>query len=751
MSSKAGTSRYLPLLRAHRWRCVVIFVAVVIEMGFASAVPFSFKFLVDQALIKHDGRALAWVLGLLGTGAVLVTVMGLWRDKLYALVHADFIARLRREMFIHLQRLALDFYARTKRLEIMLHFKRSLGQMDSYAAVLPTRAILPLLKVVTSGVLMWVVDWRLGLAATVLLPLTYIGPRRYAPRVMSEFTNRKIQEGIAEDVVKENVGAQPLVKAFGLQQKYVADFDGKNETLARTNVLYSYYSALVRRTVGMGALLSQVAVMGVGAYMVWYNLLSIGSLAAFQALFVGLNHALSDFMANLPALMQAREGMTAIDRLLSESPLIADAPGAEPCPPLTESIAFQDVSFGFAPDQTLLAGVTFSIPRGKAVAVVGTRGSGTGAIVNILERFYDARTGSVLIDGRDVRTLTQESVRARIGVVFQDPTLLEMSVADNIRCGRLDATEHDVLAAARRAEVHSAIAALPSSYATVVKDGARLTPAQRQRIALARALIRRPDVLVLDDVTSTLDPHEESAFMATIGRLRKELTVLDVSGRLATTVDMDTIIVMDAGRIVEQGSHAELMARNGAYIDLWNKQSGFTFSDDGNEAQIAADRLREFPIFSSLQTAQLEDIVRYISSESVAADRVVVQEGDPGEYFYIIVRGVVDISKRMDDGTDMHVATLESGDHFGEVSLLRNEPRTATVRTMVPTMFLLLHRSHFSRLLESAPGLREALEAKFQQRMGAEQQLLTEKGRRLTPVRSGTAVQQEMAAINPPE
>src|SRR4051812_30688464 len=715
-------ARWRWFLRTHWTRLVIILAAVLIEMGFTSAVPFSFKYLVDQALIKHNGAALAKVLSLLGAGAILMTGMGLWRDRLYAVVQADYIARIRQEMFVHLQRLGLDFYTRTKRLEIMLHFKRYLGWVEAYATMLVSHAILPLLKVVTSGILMYVVDWRLGLASTVLLPLTYIGPRRYGPRVMAEYTNRKIQEGAAEDIVKQNVDSQPVVKAFSLQRKYLNDFDEKNQALTTINVLHAYYGALVRRTVGAGSLLGQVAVMGLGSYLVWNAKLSIGSLAAFQALFVGLNSSLSDFMQNLPAMMQARDGMMKIERLLSEHPVVADVPDAKPCGPLSEAIVFEDVTFGYSAEQTQLAGVTFTIPRGRSVAVVGTNGSGKSTILNMLERFYDARSGGIFIDGKDIRTLSQDSIRSRIGMVFQDPALLEMSVADNIRCGKLDATDREIMAAARKAEVHSVIVALPDGYATVIKEKTKLTQAQRQRIALARAIVRHPDVLVLDEATSTLEPQAEAAFSETVARLRRDFTVLEVSGRLATTAAMDTIVVMDRGAIVEQGSHAELLARGGAYHDLWNKQSGFTFSADGDEAQITVERLSDFPIFSALSASQLEDIVGYMSSESVAADRIVVQEGDPGEYFYIIVRGIVDVLKHGDEG-DVRVATLEGGDYFGEVSLLRNEPRTATVRTQVPTIFLQLHRSHFARLLESAPGLRESLEANYERRLGVEMEV----------------------------
>lgn len=726
--SPLRTQRFRAFFRGHLVYVVVIFAAILLEMGFSSAVPFSFRYLVDKALIKHDAAALARVLTLLGAGAVAVTVVGLWRDRLFAVVQTDVIARIRQEMFAHLQRLPLDFYARHKRVEIMLHFKRDLGMLESYATVLVARAILPLLKILTSGVLMYVVDWRLGLASTVLLPLTYVGPRRYSPRVMAEFTNRKLQEGMVEDVVKESVGAQTLVKAYGLQAKYLGDFTGRNATLAATSVQYSYYGALVRRTVSVGSLLSLVAVMGIGSFMVWRDALTIGSLAAFQALFVGLNYALADFMQNLPAMMQARDGLLAIDGLLQEQPLVADHPEAVPCGPLTSGIAFRDVVFGYAPEETHLAGVTFAIPRGASVAVVGSSGSGKGTIPNLLERFYDPRGGAVFIDGRDVRTLTQESVRARIGVVFQDPLLLEISVSDNIRYGKLHATDEEIVAAAKRADAHAAIVALPSGYDTVVTERTKLSHLQRQRLSLARALIRQPDVLVLDDVTAILDQQAEEAFTATTARLRPGMTVVEISGRLAPIAGMDAIIVLDQGRIVAEGSHAALLSRPGPYRDLWDKQDGFSFSADGENARVTIDRLREFPIFSALNAAQLQEVAGFFTSETVAAHRVVVQEGDPGEHFYIIVRGMVDVTKHVDGDTELHVATLDAGDYFGEVSLLRNEPRTATVSTLAPTVFLVLHRGHFARLLETTPGLRESLESNLRLRTEAEQQMRVQSG-----------------------
>lgn len=719
MNHPTGLRRYLSYLHPYAWQCVVIVLGVIIEMGFYAAVPFSFRYLVDEALIKHDSVALTWVLSLLGIGAVLVTLMGLWRDKLYALVQSEYIARIRYEMFHTLQQLSLDFYARNKKIQIMLRYKRDLGSMESYASGLVPKMVLPFLQMLSAGVLMYVVDWRLGIAGTVLWPLIYVGPKRFSPKVMEEYTNRKIQEGQAEDVIKESISAQNAVQAYGLQNTYLERYAQWNAKLTGSNKAWSYYTALVKRSVGIGSLLSLMAVMGIGSFMVWHELLSIGSLLAFQGLFVAMSHALADFMQNLPSFLQARDGLANVEALLNEMPLVKEPAVPRDCPPLARAVSFRHVTFGYEPDKPLVKGVTFDVARGTSVAIVGTTGSGKSTLVSLLERFYDPASGEVLFDGVDIREFGMQSLRARTALVFEHPILFESSVRDNIRAGKLDATDEEVIAAAQTVDVHAAIMALPKGYDTVVKDNTRLNFNHRQRIALARAIIRTPDVLVLDEATSILDQHAEIEFAETIKNLCCTRTVVEVSNRLCTTMHMNTIIMMDKGKIVERGTHQQLLDLQGKYYALWQKQSGFEFSADGDEVSITPERLRAFPIFSSLSDDLLNEIAAEMASETHPADRTVVQEGDPGDLFFIIVRGRVDVFKQINE-QDVHVASLEDGDYFGEVSLLRNEPRTATIRTSSPTTFLVLHRQQFNRLLEADPGLHATLEATFQQRLEGE-------------------------------
>jgi len=256
------------------------------------------------------------------------------------------------------------------------------------------------------------------------------------------------------------------------------------------------------------------------------------------------------------------------------------------------------------------------------------------------------------------------------------------------------------------------IAALPEGYSTNVGErGAGLSGGQRQRVCIARALLRDPRVLFLDEATSALDPGTEIAINQTLTRVGRGRTVISVTHRLSSVVDLDRIFVLDRGRLAEAGTHDELLAKNGLYAALWQKQSGLSISDDGSHAAVTAERLKAIPIFSEVDNEILERLAaERLAPESVAAGRAVCNEGDPGDKFFIVVRGSVTVTKRQPDGTTLQLAVLEDGDHFGEVALLKNEPRTATVTATVATTLLTLQRSHFNSLLEQAPGLREKLE-----------------------------------------
>jgi len=358
-----------------------------------------------------------------------------------------------------------------------------------------------------------------------------------------------------------------------------------------------------------------------------------------------------------------------------------------------------------------------TIHRGQCALVVGPSGCGKSTVLNLLLRLYDPLAGAVMVDGVDLRSVTQDSLREQIGVVFQENVLLSGTVRENIRLGRREATDEEVEAAARVAEVHDIILSMPDGYDTRVggPTGA-LSAGQRQRVAIARAVLTDPAILLLDEATSALDPASAASINESLRRIARGRTVVSVTHRLEDAPRADVVFTFQEGRLVEWGRHDDLVTRGGAYAALWKKQTGFEISTDGNRAAVEPQRLRAIPLLDQLDDGALARVAELFATEHLVPERTVVEQGDPGDRFYLIVRGKVAVTRKTDSGPERRLAVLEDGDHFGEIALLRQVPRTATVRTLTDCTFLSLAGDHFLRLVESNEGLRQALERSLQER-----------------------------------
>ena len=333
--------------------------------------------------------------------------------------------------------------------------------------------------------------------------------------------------------------AQPVIKAFGLEQQWLSHFTQRLGALVQSSTRVGFLSALVGvRSAGISILMLQVVVMGVGAYMTFSGSLSIGSLVSFQSLFLALSWSLSYVTQYVPILVQAADGMQRIEELLRETPQVVDTPAATPLQRLQQAICFEDVDFGYTHEQRQLHGMCFTIRAGESVAFVGASGSGKSTILQLLTHFYDPVAGQITLDGRDLRHVTQASLRDQCGIVFQDSFLLNTTIRDNIRVGKPGATDVEVEAATRAAELHGLIESMPAGYETVVGErGGRLSGGQRQRIAIAPPMLRDPAILILDEATSALDATTEAAINLTLAHIGRSRTVIAVTHRLATVED----------------------------------------------------------------------------------------------------------------------------------------------------------------------------------------------------------------------
>jgi ATP-binding cassette subfamily B protein len=724
MGVLAFLRQLLTALSPYKGHSALILGGLLLEMGFNGCVALGFKFLIDYAIIPQDTQVLLLVLGLLAGGVVLVAIVGLGRDYLYARVCAAVLRDLRHRMFSHLQRLSMDFYARTNVGDILARFSTDLAAVENAITAAIPWAILPALDVVFSIFLLFTLEWRLACLAICVCPLSLLGPRAIVPRASAASYERRQQEAHVVTTVQENLGAQPVIKAFGLEQQMLADFLQRLGALVQSSVRVGFLSALMERSAGISILILQIAVMGVAAYMAFSGHLSIGSLVSFQSLFMTLSWSLSYVTQYVPNLVQAASGMQRIEELLGEQPRVVDAPRATILPRFEKAIRFEDVDFSYTGGQRHLHGVSFTIHAGESVAFVGPSGSGKSTILNLLTRFYDPTAGQVAMDGYDLRQVTQTSWRAQSSIVFQDSFLFNTTIRENIRVGRPGATEPEVEAVARAAEMHDLIKRMPYGYETVVGErGSRLSGGQRQRLAIARAMLRDPAILILDEATSALDAATEAAINLTLAQIARGRTVITVTHRLASVEQADRIFVLNHGQLVEQGRHPELLAQGGIYAQLWQKQTGFVISEDGSSATVDAARLRAIPLLSTLDEGLLAEIARRFVTERYPADRLVVHEGDPGDKFYIIVRGAVRVTSTAATGGEQELTVLRDGDHFGEIALLQDVPRTATIRTRIPSLFLTLTREQLLRLMETAPQLRTVLDQEIVQRLARSQRV----------------------------
>jgi ATP-binding cassette subfamily B protein len=690
----------LGYVKPYRTRAVFLVITLLVEGAFNIGLALGLKFLIDFAITPRNARVLALILGGLGLGFLLTATSQVIRDYLYAWLGARILNDIRKEMFRHFQRLSLAFYARSRLGDLLSRFTSDLNAIENAVVLGVPGAMLCVINIIFSTCVLFALDWRLALGAMVGLPFCVIGPKILGPRALKVGYRLRGQQAALSSTIQENLSAQQIVKAFSLRGSVLANFEAQADRLARRATHFNFLSYVTERSPNIGMLLFNVLLISGGSYLAFKGSLSIGSLVSFNALFIMVSSSVMGLTAVTPTLLQATGGMQRVRELLDEQPSIVESPNARPLPYLQSGITFENVSFGYAPGQNNLSNVHMELPKGARIAFVGHSGCGKSTNLNLIMRFYDPQEGRITFDGIDLREAVLDSLYNQVGIVFQESFLFNTSVRENIRLGKLSATDLEVEEAAKAAELHEIIVGMPEGYETIVGErGGRLSGGQRQRIAIARALIRNPSLIILDEATSALDPGTEAAINDTLERVSINRTVIAVTHRLKSVVKYDHIFVFNEGRIIEQGSHKGLLYRGGTYAGMWRRQSGTTISATGDLRVTDVNILRDVPLFKDLDESYLYEISDMFITERVPAGRVVISEGDEGSRFYIIIRGQVAVSATDDDGDVHRVATLDDGDYFGEIALLTDTPTTATVETLTPCIFIILQREQLQKLM----------------------------------------------------
>ncbi len=562
----------LPLLRPHR-RLVIGWIGFLALSSTATlSLPVAVRLMIDHGFAGDDPAAIdRWFIGLFAVAALLAVATA-GRFFFVSLLGERAIADLRRRLYSHLLRLDLGFYDRNRSGELVSRLSADSEQIRSVIGSTISIALRSVVTFAGSAVMLALTSPRLAGLAAVGIPLVVLPIVLFGRRVQKIARESQDRTADANARAAETLGAMHTVQSFAREQFETDRFDqallaalGAARRRIRTQ---AWLTAVVILLV-FGAI---TAVLWVGAKDVVAGRMTAGVLSQFVLYAVigaGSIGALSEVWAEV---QRASGGIGRIDELLAEQPAIALPANSRPLPsPLRGEIRFEGVGFSYPsrPDAPALHEFDLRIAPGETVALVGPSGAGKSTVLQLLMRFYDPQAGRILIDGVDLREIDPIALRDQLALVPQHPTIFAADAADNIRYGRLDADQDAVVAAARSAEAHEFIAALPDGYATYLGErGVRLSGGQQQRLAIARAVLKDAPVLLLDEATSALDAASERAIQQALERLVQGRTTLVIAHRLATVRSADRIVVIDQGRIVAQGKHDELIAQGGLYADL---------------------------------------------------------------------------------------------------------------------------------------------------------------------------------------
>jgi ABC-type multidrug transport system fused ATPase/permease subunit len=718
----AFTARLRPLLRPYGKRLLEVIVYTVLGLGYTLALPLSTKYIFDTLIPRGDGADLAIFTISLFLIYALNSALLMRRVYVSGWLTQRILLDLQGRMFSRLQRLSHDFYGRARIGDIMTRLSSDLLSIQAALSQVIGVGMFLALSSIAAAITLLRLDLQLGLVVVFVVPIFALIYFLMRKRVQQASQERQKNMGRVSAMTQENLSAHAVVKAFGLETRSETSYRSALDMLFKATLRLTILGAAFEISIGLAVIFGQMVVLGVGGYMVIQGDVTIGTLAAFMGLLQALLTPIAALSGIGQAIQTATGSIDRINELLDEPIAVTEKTDARPLPPLSATIRLENASFAYDASRPILRDVSLTVQAGQAVAIVGPSGSGKSTIVNLLMRFYDPDAGRVLFDEHDLRDVTLDSLRGQMGIVFQETFVFDTTVRENIAIGRPGSTDAEVVAAAQAAQLTEFIASLPSGFDTVLGErGVRMSGGQRQRLAIARALLRDPRVLILDEATSALDPRTEGEIQETLAVASAGRTIISITHRLTSAAGADRIFVLDQGRLVEQGSHAELAEAGGLYQQMYDEQTGRAAAKvlEGTTAPY----LRTVPIFADLDEATLMIVASRLVRERVKEGADIVRQGDTGDALYIVSRGRFDVLVSVDD-EPRRVNTLGDGDFFGEIALLTGEPRTATVRATMDSELYRLGQEDFAFLLDSQPVLREAIRQKVTERRATLEQVI---------------------------
>lgn len=535
--------------------------------------PYLIKLAIDSAIVDGDRSLLAAAAIGYVAASLLVWAGTYGQTHIMSWVGQTVLFSMRRELFVHLQRLSFNYYDRMEAGRIMSRMTGDVNALNDFLTSGIVAIASDIFVLVGIIVIMFVLNWQLALATMVVAPIIAVVTHLYRRRSRSLYREVRWQNSVVTTYLAENISGVRAVQAFAREELNQRRFDAVNSENLRRLLVATLFSAGFGPIITFISTVATVMVIWFGGQMVLGDQMTLGSLWAFIAYVGRFFEPINELSARYNSMQAAMAGGERVYALLDTPIAVADRPGARPLAGITGTVRFDDVTFEYLPDRPVLKNVNLEAKPGEVVALVGHTGAGKSSIINILLRFYDIRSGAITVDGHDIRDVTTETLRRQVGLVLQEPFLFSGTIRDNIRYGKLDATEEEVVAAAQAVNLHDFIVGLPLGYDTEVNErGASLSQGQKQLISFARALIANPRILILDEATASVDTATERLIQHGLETLMRGRTSFVIAHRLSTIKAASQIIVLRQGRIIERGTHEELLAREGYYFNLYRMQ-----------------------------------------------------------------------------------------------------------------------------------------------------------------------------------
>jgi ABC-type multidrug transport system fused ATPase/permease subunit len=558
------------LTRPYKTRTLLSIGSLLLATATALAPPYLSKYAIDEGIAQHDLNKLWWIVGAFLIAGLLNWGLTYAQTYLTGWVGERILADLRNRLFDHLQDLSLGFYERNRAGVIISRLTNDVEAIDQLVTDGVTSLVQNTLTLIGTAILLFILDWRLALATLVVIPFMSVATAIFRTRSARAYSQVRERLGLVTATLAEDIAGMRMVQAFTREDANIRNFRNVAERYRESNMQTVVLNGLYFPFVDLLSTVALAVVLGYGGHLYFQNAVTLGTLFAFMLYVQNFFDPVQQLSQLYGTFLSATAALDKIVDVLDRDPEVVDAPRAEALPRVEGNVRFDDVRFGYGDGPEVLHGLELDVRAGTTVALVGHTGAGKSTIAKLLARFYDPREGRITIDGHDLRDVTQASLRRQLGIVPQEGFLFAGTVSENIAFGRLNARPDEIVRAAETIGAHDFILRLEDGYETQLQErGTRLSLGQRQLVALARALLADPRILILDEATSSVDIGTERKIEEALRTLLAGRTAFVIAHRLSTIRDADLIVVLEHGRVVEQGSHDELMRERGLYTSLY--------------------------------------------------------------------------------------------------------------------------------------------------------------------------------------